>query len=50
MSESDPVFRGYVNNPAGVRDWVRDPNAVSQEKGVEAACALVEFGGKGTAR
>jgi len=50
VSESDPVFKAYVNNPALVRDWVRDPNAVSQEKGVDAACALVQFGGKTTAR
>ncbi len=50
VSESDPLFKGYVNNPASVRDWVKDPNAVSQEKGVEAACALVEYGGKPTAR
>jgi len=33
-----------------MRDWVRDSNAVAQEKGVDAVCKLVEFGGKGLAR
>lgn len=46
VSESDPTFKPYVNNPGAVREWVRDGNAVSQEKGVEAAVALVEWGGK----
>lgn len=45
-SESDAVFRPYVSNPSLVKEWVRDANAVSQEKGVEAAAALVEWSGK----
>ncbi|KAI5480254.1 microtubule associated protein [Pseudohyphozyma bogoriensis] len=45
VSEDDPAFRPYLNGSV-VKDWVRDSNAVSQEKGVEAACALVEWGGK----
>lgn len=50
VSESDPIFRSFVNNPAAVQEWVRDSNAVSQEKGVEAACALIEHGGSAAAR
>ncbi|KAM0755289.1 ARM repeat-containing protein [Meredithblackwellia eburnea MCA 4105] len=48
--EQDHAFQPYFSNPAGVREWVRDSNAVSQEKGVEAACSLVQWGGKGAAR
>ncbi|GAA5872661.1 hypothetical protein JCM3774_001877 [Rhodotorula dairenensis] len=48
--ESDPLFRQHYTSGQSVRDWVRDANAVAQEKGVEAACAIVEFGGKAAAR
>lgn len=50
ISEDDPAFKLYFQHPGMVREWVRDSNAVSQEKGVEAACALVEWGGEGAAR
>ncbi|BGP23073.1 microtubule associated protein [Rhodotorula toruloides] len=50
LDDSDPFFREqYISGPS-LRDWVRDANAVAQEKGVEAACAVVEFGGKALAR
>lgn len=48
--ESDAAFGPYLANSAGVREWVRDSNAVSQEKGVEAAVALVQWAGKQAAR
>lgn len=38
----------YLNSTT--REWVRDPNAVAQEKGVEATIALVECAGRGAAR
>jgi hypothetical protein len=47
VSEADPVFREY---PPSVPEWVKDANAVAQEKGLEAACKLIEFGGKQAAR
>lgn len=49
--DSSLVFNQYENDGAAVREWVRDANAVSQEKGVEALCALVRGApGKGVAR
>ncbi|KAL8281038.1 hypothetical protein RQP46_006717 [Phenoliferia psychrophenolica] len=48
--ETDPAFGPFFGYPAGVKDWVRDSNAVSQEKGVEAACSLVQWGGKQAAK
>lgn len=48
--DADPLFRQHYTSGQCVRDWVRDANAVAQEKGVEAACAIVEFGGKAAAR
>lgn len=51
VSESDPIFKNYVNNPVGtLKEWVRDSNAVSQEKGVETVAALIEFGGRQAAK
>jgi hypothetical protein len=29
-----------------MREWVRDSNAVAQDKAVEACCKVVEMGGK----
>lgn len=45
-SDSDPAFRLYTRNPDLVKAMVTDSNAVAQEKGVDAARAFVEFGGK----
>ncbi|BGO97975.1 Protein STU2 [Rhodotorula toruloides] len=50
LDDSDPFFRERFISGPSLRDWVRDANAVAQEKGVEAACAVVEFGGKALAR
>ncbi|GAA5933192.1 hypothetical protein JCM3775_002563 [Rhodotorula graminis] len=48
--DHDPFFREPFLSASSLRDWVRDANAVAQEKGVEAACAVVEFGGRSMAR
>lgn len=49
--DSDPLFREYyITNGASLREWVHDANAVAQEKGVEAACAVVEYGGRTATR
>ncbi|GAA5860693.1 hypothetical protein JCM8547_005503 [Rhodosporidiobolus lusitaniae] len=50
VDDDDPLFREHLLAPSSIREWVRDANAVAQEKGVEAACKVVEFGGKGLAR
>jgi cytoskeleton-associated protein 5 len=50
VSEGDPTFRPFINNPQSVKDWVRDSNAVAQEKALDAACALIEWGGKAAAK
>ncbi|GAA5910305.1 hypothetical protein JCM6882_003246 [Rhodosporidiobolus microsporus] len=50
VDEDDALFREHWVGGSSIREWVRDANAVAQEKGVEAACKVVEFGGKGFAR
>ncbi|GAA6054178.1 hypothetical protein JCM3770_002818 [Rhodotorula araucariae] len=50
LDTSDPWFREPFLTASSLRDWVRDANAVAQEKGVEAACAVVEFGARAMAR
>ncbi|BGP14170.1 hypothetical protein JCM10213_002469 [Rhodosporidiobolus nylandii] len=50
VDDDDPFFRQHWLSGSSIRDWVRDANAVAQEKGVEAACKVVEMGGKGLAR
>jgi len=50
VDEQDSFFNQHWINATDMRDWVRDSNAVAQEKGVDAVCKLVEFGGKGLAR
>ncbi|GAA5893605.1 hypothetical protein JCM5296_002476 [Sporobolomyces johnsonii] len=50
IDESDPFFHEHFLSGSNIREWVRDPNAVAQEKGVEAACKVVEMGGKPLAR
>ncbi|SJX62376.1 related to STU2-Microtubule-associated protein (MAP) of the XMAP215/Dis1 family [Sporisorium reilianum f. sp. reilianum] len=45
-SENDPIFRQYTRNPDVLKAIVVDTNAVAQEKGVDAVCAFVEFGGQ----
>lgn len=49
VSEDDPAFAPFLNGSA-VADWCRDANAVAQEKGLEAACALIDYAGKRAAR
>ncbi|SCV69035.1 BQ2448_2055 [Microbotryum intermedium] len=50
VSDTDPAFRPYVSDPASVKEWVRDNNAMAQEMGVAAACSLLEWGGKNAVR
>ncbi|SGZ22076.1 BQ5605_C022g09426 [Microbotryum silenes-dioicae] len=50
VSDTDPAFRPYVSDPASVKEWVRDNNAMAQEMGVAAACSLLEWAGKNAAR
>lgn len=49
VSEDDPAFNTYLRDPTALRAFIVDSNAVCQEKGVEACCAFVEFGGKNAA-
>ncbi|GAA6060561.1 hypothetical protein JCM10212_006925, partial [Sporobolomyces blumeae] len=49
IDEDDPFFHEPFLAAASVREWVRDANAVAQDKGVEAACKVVEMGGKAMA-
>lgn len=45
-SESDPVFATYIRRPDLLRGMALDANAAAQEKGVEALCAFVRYGGR----
>lgn len=49
-SDSDPAFRPYLSDPGLLKKIVTDSNAVAQEKGVEAICALVQYSGENSAR
>jgi len=50
VSEDAPEFSPYTRDDgATLRSAILDPNAVAQEKGIECACAVVEFGGKAAA-
>ncbi|KAG8879893.1 Microtubule-associated protein, microtubule dynamics during spindle orientation [Tulasnella sp. 331] len=49
-SDSDPAFRPYLSDPDLLKKIVTDSNAVAQEKGVEALCALVEYSGENSAK
>lgn len=49
-SDSDPTFRPYLSDPGLLKKIVTDSNAVAQEKGVEAVCALVQYSGENSAR
>ncbi|GAA5947554.1 hypothetical protein JCM3765_001726 [Sporobolomyces pararoseus] len=46
IDEDDQFFSQPYLNASSIREWVRDANAVAQDKGVEAACKVVEMGGK----
>ncbi|GAA6011628.1 hypothetical protein JCM11491_004710 [Sporobolomyces phaffii] len=50
IDEDDPFFHEQYLDGQSIREWVRDANAVAQDKGVEAACKVVEMGGKSLAR
>ncbi|GAA5971652.1 hypothetical protein JCM11641_000672 [Rhodosporidiobolus odoratus] len=50
VDEDDALFRESWVNGSSIKDWVKDANAVAQEKGVEAATKVVEMGGKRLAR
>ncbi|KIO34814.1 hypothetical protein M407DRAFT_63913 [Tulasnella calospora MUT 4182] len=49
-SDSDPTFRPYLSDPGLLKKIVTDSNAVAQEKGVEAICALVQYSGENSAK
>ncbi|KAG8908511.1 Microtubule-associated protein, microtubule dynamics during spindle orientation [Tulasnella sp. 403] len=49
-SDSDPTFKPYLSDPGLLKKIVTDANAVAQEKGVEAICALVQYSGENSAR
>lgn len=49
-SESDPVFKPYINNSDLLKKIATDSNAVAQEKGVECLVALVKYAGETAAR
>ncbi|KAI5453121.1 hypothetical protein NCC49_006149 [Naganishia albida] len=48
-SDEDPFFRPYLNGDL-LKKWVTDSNAVAQEKGVDAVCALLKDSGENAAR
>ncbi|KAJ9096595.1 hypothetical protein QFC19_007128 [Naganishia cerealis] len=48
-SDDDPFFRPYLNGDL-LKKWVTDSNAVAQEKGVDAVCALLKDSGENAAR
>ncbi|KAJ9121720.1 hypothetical protein QFC22_002341 [Naganishia vaughanmartiniae] len=48
-SDDDPFFRPYLNGDI-LKKWVTDSNAVAQEKGVDAVCALLKDSGENAAR
>ncbi|KAH7889726.1 hypothetical protein F5I97DRAFT_1924243 [Phlebopus sp. FC_14] len=49
-SDSDPVFKPYINNSDLLKKIVADSNAVAQEKGVECLVSLVKFAGETAAK
>ncbi|KAJ7582745.1 hypothetical protein C8J56DRAFT_791650 [Mycena floridula] len=49
-SETDPVFKPYLNNPDLLKRIATDSNAVAQEKGVECLVALVKYAGETAAK
>ncbi|KAI0046098.1 ARM repeat-containing protein [Auriscalpium vulgare] len=50
VSDTDPAFKPYLNNPDTLKKIVTDSNAVAQEKGVEAVVAFVKFAGENAAK
>lgn len=44
-SEDDPIFDEYARDADLLRDMALDSNAAAQEKGVEALCSFVRYGG-----
>lgn len=49
-SDSDPVFKPYINNADLLKKIATDSNAVAQEKGLECLVALVKFSGETSAK
>lgn len=49
-SDSDPVFKQYINNPEILKKIVVDSNVVAQEKGVEAVLTFINMAGETCAR
>ena len=50
VSDTDPTFKPYINNPDTLKKIVIDSNAVAQEKGVECGINFVKFAGETAAR
>lgn len=50
IDEDDQFFSQPFLAGSSIREWVRDANAVAQDKGVEAACKVIEMGGKSLSR
>ncbi|KAI0721683.1 ARM repeat-containing protein [Cerioporus squamosus] len=49
-SDSDPVFKPYINNPDTLKKIATDANAIAQEKGLECLVEFVKFAGESAAR
>ncbi len=49
-SDTDPAFRPYLSDPGLLKKIASDSNAVAQEKGLDALCALVQFSGENSAK
>lgn len=45
-SESDPVFKPYINNPDILKRIATDANAVAQERGIDCLVSFVKFAGE----
>ncbi|KAI0321641.1 ARM repeat-containing protein [Amylostereum chailletii] len=50
VSDADPAFKPYLNNPDSLKKIVTDSNAVAQEKGVECVVAFVKYAGENAVR
>ncbi|WVN86161.1 uncharacterized protein L203_101322 [Cryptococcus depauperatus CBS 7841] len=49
-SDTDPFFQPFISNGVLLKKWCLDPNAVSQEKGIEAVFAIIRYSGETSAR
>ncbi|WVQ71997.1 hypothetical protein IAR50_001541 [Cryptococcus sp. DSM 104548] len=49
-SDTDPFFQPFIHDSGLLKKWCLDPNAVAQEKGIDAVLALVQYSGETSAR